>query len=151
MTSTLALDTGIRYHDVVVNGVCPPRFDKVREVVTANLASGADIGASAAIYLDGEPVVDLWGGVLDDARTQSWQRDTIINNFSTTKTMTALCMLILADHGEIDLEAPVARYWPEFAQNGKSRVLVKHFLAHSSGLPGWTETLTFEDLCDVEK
>jgi len=149
MTPIAATTTGTRA-DVVLNGVCAPRFRKVSDVLAANLASGADIGASAAVYLDGEPVVDLWGGFIDEARTEPWQRDTIINNFSTTKTMTALCMLILADRGEVDLDAPIARYWPEFAQNGKSQVLVKHVLAHSSGLPGWTEPLTFEGLCDIE-
>jgi CubicO group peptidase (beta-lactamase class C family) len=150
MTPIVATPSGAPT-DVVLNGVCATRFERVRDVLAANLASGADIGASAAVYLDGEPVVDLWGGFIDEARTQPWQRDTIINNFSTTKTMTALCMLILVDRGEIDVDAPVARYWPEFAQNGKSHVLVKHVLAHSSGLPGWTERLTFEDLCDIEK
>ena len=150
MTPVAATTPGTRT-GVVLDGVCAPRFQKVGDVLAANLASGADIGASAAVYLDGEPVVDLWGGFLDAARTEPWQRDTIINNFSTTKTMTALCMLILADRGEVDLDAPIARYWPEFAQNGKSEVLVKHVLAHSSGLPGWTEPLTFEDLCDIEK
>ena len=154
MTMTPTLSTDVRPgadHDVVLSGSCPPRFEKVQQVLAANLASGWDIGASVALYLDGEPVVDLWGGHLDEARTRPWQPDTIINNFSTTKTMTALTMLILADRGAIDLDAPVSRYWPEFAQNGKSGVLVKHCLAHSSGLAGWTEPMTFEDVCDVPR
>jgi CubicO group peptidase (beta-lactamase class C family) len=92
-----------------VQGICPEEFLAVREAFEKNLDSGADIGASAAIFLDGEPVVDLWGGFLDEARTLPWQRDTIVATFSTTKTMTTLAALILADRGELDLDAPVAR------------------------------------------
>jgi CubicO group peptidase (beta-lactamase class C family) len=116
-----------------------------------HLDTGLDIGASAAVFIDGEPIVDIWGGYIDEARTQPWQRDTIINNFSTTKTMTALVMLILADCREVDLDAPVAKYWPEFAANGKGRILVRNLLGHTSALPGWTETVTFEDIYDTEK
>jgi CubicO group peptidase (beta-lactamase class C family) len=133
-----------------VQGFCSDEFLGVREAFEKNLDSGADIGASAAVFIDGEPVMDIWGGWLDKERTQPWQRDTIINNFSTTKTMTALCMLILADRGEIDLNAPVARYWPEFAAAGKERVKVRHFLGHTSGLPGWTDWVTLEDILDPE-
>ena len=94
----------------------------VREALAANLRTGEDIGSSAAVFLDGEPVVDVWGGYADEARTQPWQRDTIVNAFSTTKTMTALSALILADRGELDFNAPVARYWPEFATEGKGQM-----------------------------
>ena len=87
--------------------------------------------------MDGEPVVDVWGGFADADRTIPWQRDTITNVWSVTKTMTALCALILADRGELDLAAPVARYWPEFAAAGKEKVLVRHLLAHTAGLPDW--------------
>jgi CubicO group peptidase (beta-lactamase class C family) len=134
-----------------VEGTCDPRFSRVRDVLAANLASGADIGASAAVFIDGSPIVDIWGGFADAARTQPWTRDTIVNNFSTTKTMTALCALILADRGELDLDAPVVRYWPEFAVEGKRDVLVRHLLSHSSGLPGWTEPMTLADILDREK
>jgi CubicO group peptidase (beta-lactamase class C family) len=123
----------------------------VSDVLTANLTTGLDIGASAAVFLDGEPVVDLWGGFVDAAHTIPWTGDTIVNNFSTTKTMTALCALILADRGEIALDAPVVRYWPEFAAEGKRGVLVRHLLSHSAGLPGWTEPMTIADILDREK
>ena len=96
-------------------------------------------------------VVDLWGGYLDEARTEVWQRDTIINTFSTTKTMTALSALVLADRGGIDLDAPVARYWPEFAAAGKGSILIRQVLGHSAGMPGWTKTMTLEDIYDLEK
>lgn len=134
---------------VRVEGVCPDRFEKVLQAFVSNFETLADIGASAAVYLHGEPVVDIWGGHFDESRTRLWERDTIVNNFSTTKTMTALCMLILADRGEVDLDAPVAKYWPEFAQNGKSDVLVKHLLSHSAGLSGWEKPLSVEQLCDI--
>ena len=134
-----------------VEGTCDARFSRVRDVLAASLASGADIGASAAVFIDGKPVVDIWGGFTDAARTQPWTRDTIVNNFSTTKTMTALCALVLADRGELDLDAPVVKYWPEFAAEGKRDVLVRHLLSHSSGLPGWTEPMTIADILDREK
>ncbi|HET6795183.1 MAG TPA: serine hydrolase domain-containing protein [Acidimicrobiales bacterium] len=134
-----------------VHGSCDHRFERVREVLSANLDSGADLGASVAVYLDGEAVVDIWGGWRDPDRTVPWDRDTIVNVWSTTKTMTALCALILADRGELDLDAPVARYWPEFAAGGKSEVLVRHLMSHTSGLSGWAEPVTMGDLYDWER
>ena len=95
--------------------------------------------------------MDVWGGYADEARTRPWERDTIVNTFSTTKTMTALCALILADRGELDLNAPVARYWPEFAAEGKGQIEVRHLLGHTLGLPGWTEPVTLSDILDREK
>src|SRR3954447_3722604 len=103
----------------------------------AGLLDAGDAGASVAVFVGGEPVVDVWGGSADADRTIPWQRDTITNVWSVTKTMTALCALILADRGELDLSAPVARYWPEFAAAGKEAVLVRHLLAHTAGLPDW--------------
>ena len=103
----------------------------------AELLDAGDTGGSVAVFVDGEPVVDVWGGFADAERTVPWERDTIVNVFSVTKTMTALCALVLADRGELDLDAPVARYWPEFAAAGKERVLVRHLLSHTAGLPDW--------------
>jgi CubicO group peptidase (beta-lactamase class C family) len=114
----------------------------------ATLLDAGDVGASAAVFVDGEPVVDVWGGFADADRTIPWRRDTIVNVWSVTKTMTALCALILADRGELDLAAPVARYWPEFAAAGKDGVLVRHLLAHTAGLPDWDGPATAGDLCD---
>src|SRR5215213_1419506 len=105
--------------------------------VLAGLLDRGDVGGSVAVFVDGEPVVDVWGGFADGDRTIPWQRDTIANVFSVTKTMTALCALILADRGDLDLGAPVGRYWPEFAAAGKERVLVRHLLSHTAGLPDW--------------
>ncbi|MFE7856791.1 serine hydrolase domain-containing protein [Streptomyces sp. NPDC057403] len=103
----------------------------------AELLDGGDVGGSVAVFVDGEPVVDVWGGFADAGRTVPWQRDTLVGVYSVTKTMTALCALILADRGELDLDAPVARYWPEFAAFGKEKVLVRHLQSHTAGLPDW--------------
>jgi CubicO group peptidase (beta-lactamase class C family) len=103
-----------------------------------------------AITVDGEMVVDLWGGTAnrDAGESMPWEADTIINVWSTTKTVAALAMLMLADRGEIDLYAPVATYWPEFAAGGKDAVAVRHVMAHTAGLSGWQERITYEDLYD---
>jgi CubicO group peptidase (beta-lactamase class C family) len=134
-----------------VHGTCDPRFEGVRRTFAANLESGADVGASFAVTIDGEMVVDLWGGFADPGQTRPWEADTLVNVYSTTKTMTALTALLLADRGELDFQAPVARYWPEFAANGKAGVTVAHLMSHSSGLSGWKEPLAVEDLYDWEK
>ena len=83
-----------------VFGTCDERFEGVRQAFESNFERGLDVGASVAVYLDGEPVVDLWGGYADAEKSEPWQEDTIVNVWSTTKTMTALCALILADRGE---------------------------------------------------
>ncbi len=137
--------------DGLVQGLIGDRHAAVRAAFAANLESGADIGAAFCATRDGEIVVDLWGGHADPARTAPWQRDTIVNVYSTTKTMTALTALMIADRGELDFDAPVAKYWPEFAANGKADVKVSHLMAHSAGLSGWKEPLTKADLYDWEK
>jgi len=135
----------------MADGFTQDRFAAVRAAFDANLASGADNGASFCATLNGEIVVDLWGGYADEERTRPWERDTIVNVYSTTKTMTALVALMLADQGALDFDAPVARYWPEFAANGKADVKVSHLMSHASGLSGWQEPITTEDIYDWEK
>jgi len=135
-------------NNVKVHGYCDPRFSSVREVFLSNLESGDDIGASFAATIDGEFVVDIWGGYANPARTRLWHRDTIVNVYSTTKVMTALCMLMLVDRGLLDLDAPVAKYWPEFAQAGKEKIPVRYLLSHQSGLPGWDVPIPVETLYD---
>ena len=133
-----------------IQGTCEPGFEGVQDVFAANFADGLEVGAAAAVTLDGEFVVDIWGGDADTEGTP-WQRDTIVNVYSTTKTMAAICMLMLADRGELDFDAPVAQYWPEFAQNGKEGVLVSHVMAHTAGVPGFDPPLaTIEQLYDLE-
>jgi CubicO group peptidase (beta-lactamase class C family) len=130
-----------------IHGECDERFGAVR-VALAEYLDTIDVGASAAVFVDGEPVVDLWGGYVDAARTVPWERDTITCVFSVSKTMLALGALILADRGSLDLDAPVAKYWPEFAAAGKDGVLVRHVLAHTSGLPDFDEPVAASELYD---
>ena len=133
-----------------IQGTCEPRFDAVRTTLSDQIDSGADVGASVAVFLHGEPVVDIWGGWADPEKTTPWERDTLTNVWSTTKTMTFVCTLILHDRGELDYNAPVAAYWPEFAANGKDNVLVRHVMGHTAGLSGWEEPITTEQLADWE-
>jgi CubicO group peptidase (beta-lactamase class C family) len=132
-----------------VNGTVSPAFEPVRHAVAEQLRSGAEVGLSLAVDVDGRRVVDLWGGHRDAARTGPWQRDTITNVWSITKTVSSLAALLLVDAGELDVHAPVARYWPEFAANGKQDVEVRHLLSHTSGVPGLDHPARLEDLYDV--
>jgi CubicO group peptidase (beta-lactamase class C family) len=134
-----------------IQGECHKTFAPVREAFLKNFEERNEIGASVAVSVDGELVVDLWGGHRDAARTLPWERDTIVNVYSTTKTMAALCALMLADRGELDLNARVSRYWPEYAQNGKSATEVRHFLSHSAGLSGMDEPMRSEDMYDWDR
>jgi CubicO group peptidase (beta-lactamase class C family) len=134
-----------------LSGFTDDKFAAVAEAFEANLASGADVGASFAATVEGQTVVDLWGGWADEARTRPWEEDTLVNVYSTTKTMTALTALLLADRRALDFDARVARYWPEFAANGKADVKVSHLMSHSSGLSGWKEMVTRDDLYDWDK
>ena len=137
--------------DGSVQGMTHDRYAAVRTAFADNLESGRDVGASFCATVEGETVVDLWGGFADSARSRAWERDTIVNVNSTTKTMTALCALILADRGDLDFDAPVARYWPEFAANGKDGVKVSHLMSHAAGLSGWKTPITKADLYDWDK
>lgn len=136
---------------VDIAGTCSERFAGVRETFARNFDGDFEVGASVCVIVDGRTEVDLWAGHIDVERTTPWAEDTIINVWSSTKTQMYLVLLMLADRGEIDLHAPVARYWPEFSANGKQRVEVRHFMSHSAGLPGWDEPLTQADLWDHDK
>src|SRR5438105_4967567 len=138
-------------HSTPLGGTCNARFDSLRELFASKLESGEDLGASVAVNIDGEMVVDLWGGWADEARTMPWTENTITCVFSTTKAMTALAALALVDRGELDLDATVAKYWPEFAAKGKAGIKVRHLLSHTSGGSGWEQPITLEDLYDWDK
>ena len=127
--------------EIEIQGHCDPRFDAVRQTFARHFADGLEVGAAVAVTIEGEPVVDLWAGHADGAGTRPWRRDTIVNTFSCTKGMAAICAHMLVDRGALDVEAPVARYWPEFAQAGKEGVLVRHVLSHTAGLPAIREPL----------
>ncbi len=136
---------------MTVEGHCTQKFEELRDVLGASLASGEDLGASVAVILEGETVADLWGGWADEARTRPWQEHTLTNVWSTTKTMTSLAALVLADQGELDLDQRVAHYWPAFAAAGKQDVRVRHLLSHTSGVSGWAQPVAVEDLYDWDK
>ncbi|WP_327120420.1 beta-lactamase family protein [Streptomyces sp. NBC_01341] len=133
-----------------IHGHCDDRFTAVRDAFTANFAERDELGAAVTVLLDGAPVVDLWGGWADGARTRPWERDTVVNVWSTTKGPTALCAHLLVDRGLLDLDAPVADYWPEFAAEGKESVRVRHLLSHRSGVAGLREPHTLAELYDWE-
>jgi CubicO group peptidase (beta-lactamase class C family) len=118
----------------VVSGTTAPGFEPVRDAFADNLESGRDVGAAFAAYHHGRKVVDLWGGTADTATGRPWGENSIVLVFSTTKGATALCANLLAERGDLDMDAPVARYWPEFAQGGKAEIPVKYLLSHQAGL-----------------
>ncbi len=120
---------------IEISGTCPPEFAGVREEFERNFSERGDVGAAVVVYLNGKKVVDLWGGHRDGARTKPWEPNTLVNVYSTTKGWLAGAMNMLADRRQLDLEAPVAEYWPEFAANGKGSALVRHLLTHQVGLP----------------
>jgi CubicO group peptidase (beta-lactamase class C family) len=131
-----------------IEGKCEPRFEAVRGALAQYLDSGEELGASLVVDIDGDLVVDMWGGFCDQARTAPWTESTITNVWSSTKAVTSLAALMLADRGELDVDAPVARHWPEFAAGGKEGVLVRHLMSHSSGVSGLEQPAVVEDLYD---
>jgi len=136
---------------VEIHGHCDPRFTSVKDAFARGFEVESDLGAAFAATVDGRFVVDIWGGYADVAKTRPWEQDTIVNVWSTTKAMTALCALILVDRGQLDLDAPVAFYWPEFAQAGKEKIPVRYLLSHTSGLAGFEVPITTEDLYDWDR
>ncbi|MFF2085833.1 serine hydrolase domain-containing protein [Nocardia sp. NPDC058176] len=132
------------------SGFCQDEFAGVRAVFDEQLDSGAELGAALCVTVDGDPVLDLWGGHADPDRTTPWRADTLVNVFSVTKTMTALCALLLVEAGELDVDERVAHYWPEFAAAGKGEVAVRQLLAHTSGVSGWDRPIELTDIYDTE-
>ncbi|HEY1529742.1 MAG TPA: serine hydrolase domain-containing protein [Galbitalea sp.] len=133
-----------------VEGEADERFAALRTEFQRMLDSGEELGASLAVVDHGEPVVDLWGGFREAPRETPWVRDTIVNVWSITKTVTTLAALMLADRGLLDLDAPVADYWPEFAQNGKAAITVKQVMSHTAGVSGWDMPFSVEALYDYD-
>ena len=120
---------------VKIEGTCDPKFSRVKDAFAENFEKRSEVGAAAAVVLDGKSVVDIWGGHADKAATRPWARDTLVNVYSTTKGVTAICAHRLVDKGLLDIDAPVAKYWPEFAQAGKDKLPVRFLLSHRAGLP----------------
>ena len=127
------------------------RFGALPALLRLNVGAGIELGASICVIKDGEVVVDIWDGWFDREMTRPWQQDTITPVWSITKTMVNLAALVLVDRGELDLDERVAHYWPEFAAGGKGDVLVRHLLGHTSGVSGWAQPVTVDDLYDWEK
>ena len=134
--------------DVVVQGECDSAFARVRDAFAANFAAGLELGASLCVVVDGRTVVDVWGGWLDAEQRQPWERDSIACVFSCTKGLAAIVLLILVDRGAVDLDAPVARYWPEFAAAGKDTLPVRYLLTHEAGLSAIGKPMPFGSLSD---
>jgi len=134
--------------DIRIDGFCDERFASVGASFEENFELGLELGASFALAIEGELVVDLWAGHVDLARTRPWQEDSIAWVYSSSKIPVALCGLMLLDRGLIELDAPVARYWPEFAAAGKSGVCVRHLFCHSSGVAGFDPPFSWADVTD---
>ena len=131
---------------IKIDGYCEDRFTSVKEAFQSNFDENLEVGAAFAVTINGKHIIDLWGGYADAAQTKPWKKDMIVNVFSTTKVMTSICTHMLVDRGLIDLDAPVANYWPEFAQAGKENLPVRYLLSHTSGLAGWDKILRTKKL-----
>jgi CubicO group peptidase (beta-lactamase class C family) len=120
----------------------------VQNVIDGLVSSGEEIGLQVAAYVDGELVVDAWAGVADESTGRPVDGDTVFTSWSTTKGFAATCLHILADRGRVQYDAPVARYWPDFAAHGKEGITLRHVLTHTAGLPHMPEGVTPEMMCD---
>lgn len=150
MYSSIAATNIISIRMAQVQGYCNAQFSKLRDLMQEFIASRQDIGASLCINVDGDNVVDIWGGYADVSTKKPWEKDTVVNVFSTTKLVTNLAALMLISRGVLRPEDKVAQHWPEFATNGKSEVTVGQVLTHTAGLCAWQDDMTLEKICDTE-
>lgn len=127
-----------------------PGFEPVMDAFASNFADQGEVGAAVCVYRDGRPVVDIWAGTADSTTGRTWAEDTLQLVFSTTKGVVAIAANLLVQRGELDVDAPVAEYWPEFATKGKSDIPVRWLLSHRAGLPVVDTPLSFDDLLDWE-
>ncbi|OBH81659.1 esterase [Mycobacterium scrofulaceum] len=134
--------------DAAIHGSCASEFVGVRDAFQRNFFDGDEVGAAVAVWVDGTLVVNLWGGWADAARTRPWRQDTLTTVLSGTKGLSATCVHQLADRGELDLQAPVAHYWPEFGQAGKQDITLAMVMSHRSGVIGPRTRLRWEDVAD---
>jgi CubicO group peptidase (beta-lactamase class C family) len=132
----------------MIHGACAEGFEPVREAFGANFVDPGELGAAVAVVVDGRPVVDLWGGLADAHTDRAWERDTPVLVYSATKGPTAACVLLLWERGLLDLDAPVADIWPDFAAAGKQAVTTRHLLTHQGGLPVLDEPISFTECND---
>ena len=134
--------------DALVSGDCETKFNRVQEVLSSLLKDGREVGCSVCVYVDGQKVVDLWGGLADPKSGRIWDRDTIVSTFSVSKALVSTMGHMLVDRGIIDLDEPVAKFWPEFGQNGKEGILVRHLLDHRCAISYVDTPLATGDLYD---
>ena len=134
-----------------IHGSYDEKFKPIVDCYEKQFELGLDVGSSLAVTYQGDVVVDIWTGTRDKAQTLPWEENTIVNVCSSTKNATSLSAYVLADRGQLDFFAPVAKYWPEFGQKGKENILVSHVMSHSSGLPGWDEPVSVQDLDDHDR
>lgn len=133
-----------------IHGHVAPGFEGVRDVFAAQFERGEEVGASFAIYKDGDYLVDLWAGHADKAKTKEWTRDTLPNVWSTTKAVTALCFALLVERGQLSYDDKVVKYWPEFGAHGKDQLTIGQVLSHQAGLSTLRDPISTEDLYDSE-
>lgn len=131
-------------NQIAINGFCDDKFLPFKDIFAQNFEEGLEIGASLCLTLEGEPIVDIWGGHADLEKTRPWQTDTIACVFSSSKIPTIICVLLLIDRGLIALDEPVARYWPDFGQKGKDAITVRQALTHRARVPGIAEPLPLD-------
>lgn len=135
-------------NSATIEGIVAPGFEKIKDAFSRNFREYDEKGASVAIYVDGEKKVDLWGGTANVQTGRPWQANTIGLVYSATKGAVALLFQLLAQKGILDLDEPVARYWPEFAAAGKSGIPVRFLLSHQAGLPGLDQPITSEEILE---
>lgn len=132
-----------------VQGHSDPAFQALRDFFQEKLSNDDELGAAITVNVNGKDVVDIWGGYSDQEKTKPWDENTIVNVWSSTKTVAAIVMLLAHERGILNVDDPVSKYWPEFAQNGKENILIRHLLSHTSGVSGWEGGITVEELSDV--
>src|ERR1700748_351680 len=131
-----------------IHGLCASNFAGVRDAFERNFTQNGEAGAAVAVWVSGNLVVTLWGGSADGAGTRPWRENTITTVLSGTKGLTSTCVHQLVDRGELDLQAPIARYWPEFGQAGKEDITLAMVLSHRSGVIGPRAPMTWQQVCD---
>ncbi len=134
----------------IIKGFCDPLFEKVKKTFTNSFIKRKETGASVCVVIEGKPVVDLWAGYSDAKRKKEWQKDTLVNIFSSSKGITSICALRLIDQGKLDLDEKVSTYWPKFQGSEKDLITVRMLLNHQSGMIGLKDKVPFMSLYDWE-
>lgn len=133
-----------------VKGHCEDAFSRLKDLLAKQVASDEDLGASICVNVDGKNVVDIWSGYTDEEKTKEWEQDTLVNVWSSSKTVSNLAVLIAHDRGLLDVHEKISKYWPDFATDGKQDIEVRNILSHSAGLPSWGQRITMQEVCDVK-